>query len=408
VDDRRLRVVRIIARLNIGGPARHVALLQRHLPARGYESTLVTGVPADGEAELPPAEAAGAPIDRVVVPELGRALRAGDDLVAFARIYALLRRLKPDIVHTHTAKAGALGRVAALLYNVTRRPSRRAVVVHTFHGHVMQGYFGPVANRAVRTAERMLARVSDRIIAISPAQRRDLVEVFRIAPAHKVVTVPLGLDLDALEGTPDRGGRLRYEAGFPDDAVVCGYVGRLVRIKHVDLLIRAFAEVHGRQPRARLLVVGDGECRVDLERLVGDLNLAGRVRFVGWQTNLIDVYGAMDVVALTSRNEGTPVALIEAAAAGKAIVATRVGGVPDVVETERTGLLVPDDDLGAFASALVRLIVDPALRARLGAAARASSIHRFGYVRLVDDLDALYRAADDVRRDRIPSSKPMA
>ncbi|HEY6358196.1 MAG TPA: glycosyltransferase, partial [Vicinamibacterales bacterium] len=136
---RPLRVVRIIARLNIGGPARHVALLQRHLPGRGYESTLVTGVPAAGEAELPPAEAAGGPIDRVVVPELGRALRVGDDLVAFVRIYRVLRRLKPDIVHTHTAKAGALGRVAALLYNATRRPSRRAVVVHTFHGHVMQG-----------------------------------------------------------------------------------------------------------------------------------------------------------------------------------------------------------------------------------------------------------------------------
>lgn len=405
---RPLRVVRIIARLNIGGPARHVALLQRHLPGRGYESTLVTGVPAAGEAELPPAEAAGAPIDRVVVPELGRALRAGDDLVAFVRIYRLLRRLKPDIVHTHTAKAGALGRVAALLYNATRRPGRRAVVVHTFHGHVMQGYFGPVANRAVRTAERALARVSDRIIAISPAQQSDLVEVFRIAPARKVVMVPLGLDLDALERTPDRGGRLRHEAGFPDDAVVCGYVGRLVPIKHADLLIRAFAEVYGRQPRARLLVVGDGECRVDLERLVGELNLTRSVRFIGWQTNLIDVYGAMDVVALTSRNEGTPVALIEAAAAGKAIVATRVGGVPDVVETERTGLLVPDDDLAALASALERLVVDSALRARLGEAARTNSISRFGYVRLVDDLDALYRAADDGRRGRIPSSKPMA
>jgi glycosyltransferase involved in cell wall biosynthesis len=220
--------------------------------------------------------------------------------------------------------------------------------------------------------------------------------------------VPLGLDLDALERTSDRGARLRHEAGFPDDAVVCGYVGRLVPIKHTGLLIRAFAEVHGRQPRARLLVVGDGECRVDLERLVGELNLTGSVCFTGWQTNLIDVYGAMDVVALTSRNEGTPVALIEAAAAGKAIVATRVGGVSDVVETERTGLLVPDDDLAALVSALERLVVDSALRVRLGAAARASSIRRFGYVRLVDDLDALYRAADDVRRGRILSSKPMA
>jgi glycosyltransferase involved in cell wall biosynthesis len=407
VGDRRLRVVRIIARLNIGGPARHVALLQRHLAARGYESTLVTGVPAPGEGELAPDEAAGAPIDRLVVPELGRALRAADDLIAFVRIYRLLRRLEPDIVHTHTAKAGALGRVAAFLYNATRRPSRRAVIVHTFHGHVLRGYFGPVASRAVRAAERALARMSDRIVAISSIQRRDLVEVFGIAPARKVVVVPLGLDLDALERAPDRGGSLRAEARFPGDAIVCGYVGRLVPIKHVDLLIRAFAEVRRRQPRARLLVVGDGECRIDLERLAGELNLTGAVFFAGWRTDLINVYGAMDVVALSSRNEGTPVALIEAGAAGKAIVATRVGGVPDVVETERTGLLVPDDDLAAIASAMERLIEDSELRARLGAAARATSVCRFGYPRLVDDLDALYRAAVEVRRGGIPS-KPMA
>ena len=317
VGDRRLRVVRFIARLNIGGPARHVALLQRHLAARGYESTLVTGVPAAGEGELSPDEAAGAPIERVVVPELGRTLRAADDLVAFVRIYRLLRRLEPDIVHTHTAKAGALGRVAASLYNATRRPRRRAVVVHTFHGHVLRGYFGPVANRAVRAAERALARVSDRIVAISSTQRRDLIEVFRIAPARKVVVVPLGLDLDALHGAPNRVESLRSEAGFPDDAIVCGFVGRLVPIKHVDLLIRAFAEVRRRQPRARLLVVGDGECRADLERLVGDLNLTGVVFFAGWRTDLIAVYGAMDVVALSSRNEGTPVAPRSGRSGGK-------------------------------------------------------------------------------------------
>jgi len=403
-----LRVVRIIARLNIGGPARHVALLQRHLAARGYDSTLVTGVPSAGEGELPPDEAAGAPIDRIVVPELGRALRAADDLVAFVRIYRLLRRLEPDIVHTHTAKAGALGRVAASWYNLTRRPRRRAVVVHTFHGNVLRGYFGPVASRAVRAAEQALARVSDRIVAISSTQRRDLVEVFRIAPARKVVVVPLGLDLDALAHAPDRGGSLRGDAGFPSEAIVCGYVGRLVPIKHVDLLVRAFAEVRRRQPRARMLIVGNGECRADLERLVGDLDLTGDVHFAGWRTDLIQVYGAMDIVALSSRNEGTPVALIEAGAAGKAIVATRVGGVPDVVETERTGLLVPDDDVAALASALERLIVDPDLRTRLGAAARANSISRFGYARLIDDLDALYRAEDDARRGRTPSSKPMA
>jgi glycosyltransferase involved in cell wall biosynthesis len=395
--DRPLRVVRLIARLNIGGPARHVALLQRHLPAHGYASTLITGVPGDDEEEIPTEVAAGAPIDRVVVPELGRALRAGDDVVAFRRILGVLRRIQPDIVHTHTAKAGALGRVAAMIYNATRRPSRRAVIVHTFHGHVFHGYFSPTMSRLVRTTERTLARGSDRIIAISPAQRRDLVEGYRIAPAAKVDVVPLGLDLDALRAVPARVDTLRRAAGILGDAIVCGYVGRLARIKHVDLLVRAFGRAATLQPRARLLIVGDGECRDELEQLVASLSLGSRVHFAGWQTNLADVYGAMDVVALSSRNEGTPVALIEASAAARAIVSTEVGGVADVVKAGETALLVADDDEPALAAALGRLFSDAALRARLGAAARQHSDGRFGAARLVDDLDGVYRRARAAR-----------
>ena len=214
----------------------------------------------------------------------------------------------------------------------------------------------------------------------------------------KVAVVPLGLDLDALRAAPERDAQLRRAAGFPDDAVVCGYVGRLVPIKHVDLLIRAFAGVASHSSRARLIVVGDGTCRADLERLAADLGLRAQVHFAGWQRDLARVYGAMDVVALTSRNEGTPVALIEASAAGKAIVATDVGGVADVVQRDATGLLVPDDDLEALTSTLSRLMADGNLRLRLGAAARDVATSRFGYARLVDDIDALYRSVVRVRR----------
>jgi glycosyltransferase involved in cell wall biosynthesis len=398
VDTGPIRVVRIITRLNIGGPARHVALLQRHLPARGYVSTLVTGVPRDGEIEMDLSDAAGGEIDRIVVPELGRALHPGDDLRAFRRITKLLSDLRPDVVHTHTAKAGALGRVAAASYNAMRARAERAAIVHTFHGHVLRGYFGPTMDRAVRTAERALAGLSDRVIAISPAQRRDLVDIFHVAPGPKVAVVPLGLDLDALRAAPATDVRLRRTAGFPDDAVVCGYVGRLVPIKHVDLLIRGFARVAAGSAGARLLVVGDGTSRSDLERLAADLGVQGHVHFAGWRRDLREVYGAMDVIALTSRNEGTPVALIEASAAGKAIVATEVGGVGDVVQRDSTGLLVPDDDLDALTSALSRLMADASLRLRLGTAARDVATSRFGYARLVDDLDALYRDVVRVRR----------
>src|SRR5262249_43179137 len=158
-------------------------------------------------------------------------------------------QVQPDIVHTHTAKAGALGRVAALAYNATRGPGRRAVIVHTFHGHVFHGYFSPTMSRLVRTTERTLARGSDRIIAISTAQHADLVDRFHIAPAAKVDVVPLGLDLDGLRGLPARSGALRRASAFPDDAIVCGYVGRLVAIKHVDLLLRAFARAAAQEPR---------------------------------------------------------------------------------------------------------------------------------------------------------------
>jgi glycosyltransferase involved in cell wall biosynthesis len=384
--------------MNVGGPARHVGLLQRHLPTRGYQSTLVTGVVGDGEVEMSPVEAAGAPIERTVIAELGRTVRAGDDVRALRHIVRLLRDLEPDIVHTHTAKAGAIGRVAAAAFNATRGRARRAAVIHTFHGHVLRGYFSPAVDRAVRITERGLATLTDRIIAISPAQRHDLVNVFRVAPDRKVSVVSLGLDLDALAAAPARSDALRNEAGFPDASVVCGYVGRFAPIKHLDLLVRAFAQVAAADPRARLMLVGDGEARDELQRLTAALGVADRTFFAGWRANLADVYGAIDIVALTSRNEGTPVALIEAGAAGKAIVATKVGGVGDVVHLDRTGVLVADDDLNGMAAALLALVRDEGRRRTLGAAARADMTSRFGLARLVDDLDGLYR--DVLRRSR--------
>jgi glycosyltransferase involved in cell wall biosynthesis len=392
-----VRVVRVITRLNVGGPARHVALLEAHLPARGYRSSLVHGALHTGEAEFP--VQAGPGHDVVRIPSLGRAVRIGGDVVAWWRVLRVMFRVKPDVVHTHTAKAGALGRIAAFVYNRTRAASGRAVVVHTFHGHVFHGYFGPWTSRLVQTFERGLARLTDRVVAITEGQRRDLVERYRIVPAARAVVVPLGLDLDpfAAADTSSRAS-VRQALGFAPDDVVCAFVGRLVPIKHVDLLVHACARVFARHPNGRLLIVGDGECRAGLEALVRDRGLDARVRFVGWRTDLTNIYAAADVVALSSRNEGTPVALIEAMAAGRAVVATAVGGVPEVVEDGVTGRLVADDDEVALASAIDELFADAAARARLGAAARDSVLRRFGYARLVTEIDAIYRdALADVR-----------
>jgi glycosyltransferase involved in cell wall biosynthesis len=398
-----LRVVRVITRLNVGGPARHVALLEAHLPPFGYTSWLVHGALHAGEREL--SADAGPGHDVVRLESLGRRVRIGDDALAFWRLLRLMFRLRPDIVHTHTAKAGALGRAAAFCYNRTRAKRRRAVVVHTFHGHLFQGYFGPRASRLVQRVERGLARVTDLTIAISDSQRSDLVDRFRIAPAERVVIAPLGLDLAPLAAAnPTPRNQIRERLGLEPDAVICAFVGRLVPIKHVDLLVRACARAFARQPAARLLIVGDGECRAALEALVRDSGLGGRVRFAGWRTDLADIYAATDIVALSSRNEGTPVALIEGMAAGCAVVATAVGGVPDVVEDGVTGRIVPDDDERALAAALADLVGDPAERTRLGSAARAAAMSRFGYARLVADIDRVYREAIDVVRGRVRGS----
>jgi glycosyltransferase involved in cell wall biosynthesis len=291
-------------------------------------------------------------------------------------------------VDTHTAKAGALGRVAASVYNFRRPRQRRAIVIHTFHGSVFRGYFGAIGSAIVRNVERALARLTDRIIAISRRQREELVEDFRIAPADRVVVIPLGLDLDALAAIEPP---VRAGSSDPAGPVTCAFVGRLVAIKQVDLLLRACARAFAEDPRGRLLVAGDGESRAELEALAARLGLGDRVRFAGWQTDLAALYAGIDVVALSSINEGTPVTVIEAMAAGRAVVSTAVGGVPDLIEDGRTGRLVPPGDEVALARALTELIADPDLRARLGAAARADVVARFGYARLVADMDRLYR-----------------
>jgi glycosyltransferase involved in cell wall biosynthesis len=307
-------------------------------------------------------------------------------------------REAPDVVHTHTAKAGTLGRLAAGLFNLTRPRRRRCLVVHTFHGHVVTGYFGPATNVAIRLAERTLARMTDRVVTISPAQRDDLVDRFRVAAASRTVIIPLGLDLAPLarldRSAPDMRGHLDIPGGAP----VVGYAGRFVPIKDLATLVAAFARVAQRVPDAVLVMAGDGPVRGDLEALVATLNLGRHVRFLGWTEDLAKLYATIDICALSSLNEGTPVAVIEAMAAARAVVATRVGGVADIVEHERTGLLVPPRDPEALAGAIARLAADPAERCRMGTAGRQAVTARFTHERLDDDIDRLYASALAAKR----------
>jgi glycosyltransferase involved in cell wall biosynthesis len=384
-----LKILRVIARLNVGGPARHVVILDRGLRARGHDTLLVHGTVDEGEASLEHL-ASDAHLRSLKVPSLGRRVSPLSDVRALLGIIRAVFHESPDVVHTHTAKAGALGRIAALAFNLTRPRRRRCAVVHTFHGHVLDGYFSPRANRLVRGAERLLARVTDRIVTISPSQREDIVERFHVASSRQTTVVPLGLDLEPLAA--GRGHSLRRELGIDERSTVFGYVGRLVPIKDLPTLGLAFARLLEQVPDAHLLVVGDGPARRDLERTISVHGVASRTHLLGWREDLPDIYATMDVCVLSSRSEGTPVALIEAMAAGLPVVATRVGGVPDVVVEGETGLLVPAGDAEALAAAMACLAGNPARRTALGACARSRALAQFGSERLVDDVDRLYAA----------------
>jgi glycosyltransferase involved in cell wall biosynthesis len=373
----RPRVLRVITRLNVGGPSTHVLIADRGLHERGWETLLVHGTLEPDEVEIP-LDGFDLPIRHL--PTLVRPISPLNDARATASLVRIIRAYRPHIIHTHLSKAGLLGRSAAIF-------STRAARIHTFHGTVFHGYFGTSKSSLIRRAEQFLGAHSDRILALSERQRDELL-AYGIAPESRIQIVPLGLDLERFRGG-DRAAA-RAALGIPERTVAVVAVCRMVSVKRIDRLLRATAAALASAPGLHLYLVGDGAERAALERHAIDLGIADRVTFAGWSSETPRWYAASDIVALTSDSEGTPLSLIEAAAAGRAAVATDVGGVADVVVDGSTGLLVPRQDETALADALARLANDPALRARLGATAPERA-GRYAAERLVDDLDSLYR-----------------
>jgi len=380
--DERIRVLRVIARLNVGGPALHTVLLTERLSPERYDSRLVTGSPEAAEGDYLALH--GLASDRLVrLPALGRELSGTRDATVLAQLVQLMRRVRPHVVHTHTAKAGTLGRLAAILAGVPVR-------VHTFHGHVFDGYFSPAKTRAFLAIERTLARRTQRILTVSDHVRDELLRL-GIGRPEQVAVVPLGLDLEPFTRAGEHRGALRSELGVADDAPLVGIVARLVPIKAHEIFLAAAARIAERVPGCRYVVVGDGERRTELEALAARSGLGDRVHFLGWRADLARIHADLDVMLLTSRNEGSPVALIEAMAAGLPVVATAVGGVPDLVEEGVHGHLVAMDDAASLADATLALLADPARRRTLAAAGRARVLARHGAERLVADVDRVYR-----------------
>jgi glycosyltransferase involved in cell wall biosynthesis len=375
-----IRILRVFSRLNVGGPSLHVIHLAAGLEAHGFVTRLVVGRESEREGNLMDL-ALERHVDVQALPGLGREIRPFSDLRALVGLVRLARRFRPHVVHTHTAKAGVLGRVAARL-------ARVPVVVHTYHGHVLREYFGRVTSAVFGAIERFLAHRTDGLVTVSESVKSDLVAM-GIAPADRIRVVPLGLELAPFTGTLPRG-VLRADAGFAAEAPLVGMVGRLVPVKDVSTFLRAARLVHAHRPDVRFSLVGDGPDRPSLEAQAAAVGLQGLVCFHGWRRDLPAVYGDLDVVVNASRNEGTPVALIEALAAGRPVVATAVGGTPDVLENGAHGALVPAQDEQALAAAIEAALAAPPSATRV-AAARAHVLARYGVSRLLSDLAALYR-----------------
>ncbi|MCS7007751.1 MAG: glycosyltransferase family 4 protein, partial [Gaiellaceae bacterium] len=338
-SDGPIRVLRVIARLNMGGPAIHVANLAAGLEPLGYATTLVAGSLARGEDSMAfLADRLGVPV--VAVPEMEREVSPLNDARSIRRLAELLRELRPHVLHSHTAKAGAIARAAALLVGDARPP----IVVHTFHGHVLKGYFGPVRTAFFRQVESVLASASDVLVAVSPEVRDELVAL-GVAPRSKFAVIHLGIPLEERLGGPEARLDLRRAYGIPERAFVVGWVGRMTGVKDTAAVLRIFASLRRRGVEAVLCMVGDGPERERLEQLAHDLGVVRSVYFAGYQAEVAPYYALFDAFLLPSVNEGTPVSAIEALASGTPVVATRVGGIPDVVRDGTDGFLVEPGDL---------------------------------------------------------------
>lgn len=406
------KVVRVIARLNVGGPAKHVVWLTKGLPAPQFESLLIAGTVPPGEEDMGyfATELGIAP---AFVPEMSREISLKDAVTVW-KLYRLFRRERPDIVHTHTAKAGTVGRLAGILYRwltpstLLGRP-RPCRFVHTYHGHIFHSYYGPAKTRLFLTIEKMLARLgTDRIVVLSEQQRREINEEFAVGRAQQFSVIPLGLDLGVYAQWQERRETFREELKAEANDILVGIVGRLTEIKNHELFLQAAAlfkqDFAGGPARARVrfVVIGDGHLRHKLEQQAQANGLLDDVTFVGSRRDPENFYPALDVVALTSRNEGTPLTLIEAMANARPVISTAVGGVVDLLGQTLSdgreegfavcerGVRVRPDDARGFAAGLAHLIADESLRREIGERSLQFVLAHYSKERLLADIKSLY------------------
>ena len=405
-----MKIVRVIARLNVGGPAKHVAWLTAGLRDSDWDSVLVAGSVPPGEDDMG-YFAADLGVQPIFIPEMSREISLKDGKSIW-KLYRLFQREQPDVVHTHTAKAGTVGRIAGLLYRwltpgtLIGRP-RRCAFVHTYHGHIFHGYYGPLKTRVFINIEKALARlITDKIVVVSEQQGGEIHKTFGVGRAEQFVVIPLGLDLSSFHDRNRRRELFRAELGIKSDEFLVGIVGRLTEIKNHELFLNAIERFKSDKAgsKVRFVVIGDGTLRAKLEGLASSLGIGSDVIFTGGRRDPENFYAGLDIVALTSNNEGTPLTLIEAMANGIPVISTSVGGVVDLLGKPETppqpnvpyqtcprGISVNANDAAGFAAGLKCLVEDPVLRKEV--ADRGFEFVRRNYSkdRLLDDIRALYR-----------------
>jgi glycosyltransferase involved in cell wall biosynthesis len=387
------RILRIINRFNLGGPTFNAAYLTKYLSPE-YETLLIGGI-RDDEEESSEFILNSLGIHAVVIPEMKRSINGISDIQAYQKIKKIIREFRPDIVHTHASKAGMLGRKAALDMNVP-------ILVHTFHGHVFHSYFNAFKTQTFIHIERYLAAHTDAIIAVSNEQKNELSNIYHIANESKFTVIPLGIDLKRFtENQEEKRFVFRKENHLDDDEIAIAIVGRLAPIKNHQLFVKSIAQMKQQTgKKVRAFIVGDGQTRTQIENLAhafnlvispnGSTTLKPDIRFSSWIKNVDYVYAGVDIVVLTSLNEGTPVSLIEAQAAGKPIVSTNVGGIKDIVLEGKSTLLSAPDDEDAFMAHLKQLILDDELRLNMSNTAVEHVLNNFHYTRLVNETNNLY------------------
>lgn len=388
------KVLRIINRFNIGGPTYNAAYLTKYLPSE-YETLLIGGDKEESEdSSQHILEELG--LNPMIIPEMRRAIRFGNDYAAYKKIKQIIEEFKPDIVHTHASKAGTLGRMAAFACNVP-------AVVHTFHGHVFHSYFSKAKTTIFKRIEKKLAFKSSAIVAISAIQKEELGTVHKIAPLDKIEVIPLGFDLERFQhDLAEKRAEFRKEYKIENDEIAIGIIGRLVPIKNHQLFLNALRYVLDHtNKKVRAFIIGDGESRDAIINLAKDLNIPlsrSNVKFeistltlTSWIKNIDSVNAGMDIIALSSLNEGTPVSLIEAQAANNPVVSTNVGGIENVVVQNKTGLLSDIEDLETYSANLLELVENDAKREAMSKEGWKHVKDQYSYKRLVSDVDKLYK-----------------